>query len=286
VTLLQARIEGVPLVTRLENGAHRETIFDYGDTPAVILRAVDGAVLDTYRRTNAAGIPAARTLLGVALRDGVIPPTQAAALGIRPYRSRQKRDNAPVGRRLTAMEVGLLRGAPDLTTAPGRRDRAILDTLLFLGLRREEVGNLSLADFGTDDGRLVLTVKGKGGKRRKLTVHRELQQSLERWLADYGHTWGDPVPLFVRVRRGGHLGQERATSQAIGDLVTAYGDVAGLGHLSAHDLRRTFGRRLSDLGASLAAIQRLYGHSSPETTARYIGLGDDSVQAEIDRLVY
>jgi len=286
VAMLQARVSGEALVTRLESGVHRETVFDYGDTPAAILRAVDGVTLDAYRKQTPAGVYAARTLLGVALRDGVISPLQAAALGVKPYRQRRKRDDAPVGRRLTPMEVGLLRGAPDLTMASGRRDRAILDTLLFAGLRREEAASLSVADFGTDADRLVVTVHGKGNKRRKLTIHRELQASLEQWLVDYGHTWGDPVPLFVRIRRGGHAGRGRVTSQVVGDLVTAYGAQGGLGHLSAHDLRRTFGRRLHDCGASLAAIQRLYGHSSPETTAHYIGLGDDDAQAEIDRLVY
>ena len=286
VAMLQARVAGEPLVTRLENGAHKETVFDYGDTLAAILRAVDGATLDAYQKQSPAGVYAARTLLAVALRDGVIAPLQAAALGVKPYRQRQKRDNAPVGRRLTAMEVGLLRGAPDLATVTGRRDRAILDTLLFTGMRRDEAAGLALADFGTDGGRLVVTVHGKGGKRRKLMIHRELQASLERWLADYGHTWGDPVPLFVRIRRGGHLGQERVTSQSVGHLVTAYGAQAGLGELSAHDTRRTFGRRLHDCGASLAAIQRLFGHQDPSTTAHYIGLGDDDAQAEIDRLVY
>jgi integrase len=37
----------------------------------------------------------------------------------------------------------------------------------------------------------------------------------------------------------------------------------------------TFARRAYDGGAGLAAIQRALGHPSPQTTARYIGLGQD-----------
>ena len=48
------------------------------------------------------------------------------------------------------------------------RDRAIIDCMLFAGLRREEVVNLTASSIQIDQGRYYLFVDGKGKKKRKL----------------------------------------------------------------------------------------------------------------------
>jgi integrase len=74
----------------------------------------------------------------------------------------------------------------DTTTLKGTRDLAILDLMLYLGLRREEVMQLTLADLRQDGGRWWLFVAGKGQKTRRLKVHDDLYRSLWAWFGQSG----------------------------------------------------------------------------------------------------
>lgn len=67
-----------------------------------------------------------------------------------------------MGRRLTAQEVKKLHAAVATDTLKGKRDLAILDTTLFAGLRRSEVGGLQVGNPQHDGGRYWLVVTGKG----------------------------------------------------------------------------------------------------------------------------
>src|ERR1700691_4377857 len=65
-----------------------------------------------------------------------------------------------------------LLAAPDEDTVKSRRDRAILSTLLFHALRREELCKLRVKDFRhARKGVPHLKVAGKGGKTRYLPLH-------------------------------------------------------------------------------------------------------------------
>jgi site-specific recombinase XerD len=57
-----------------------------------------------------------------------------------------------------------LLNAPDSESLKGKRDRAILSTLLYHGLRREELCTLQVRDMTQRRGVIHLRVHGKGGK--------------------------------------------------------------------------------------------------------------------------
>ena len=66
-----------------------------------------------------------------------------------------------------------LLAAPDAATLQGKRDRAILSTLLYHGLRRAELRALMVGDVHPRRGVIHFRVHGKGGKLRYLPLHRK-----------------------------------------------------------------------------------------------------------------
>lgn len=279
----------------------KRTVWMYR-APAAILRLANAALLDGFRAwretqgdsVNSASqrVYAVRTFLAVAFRDGFLTAEQAQGFSLKGYRQRQKLDRAPVGRRLSPAEVRVLREAVDTTTVKGRRDLAIVDTMLFLGLRREEVAGLSLTGFRQDRGRWWLVLQGKGQKTRRLKVHDTLFQSLAAWVASTGLTLGGDGPLFRSFDRGDRVTERGIDASLIGRLVAEYGHAAllapakGKNRLSAHDLRRTCARNAFDNGASLLLVQAMLGHSDPKTTAHYIGAFEDDNETAVDFVRY
>ena len=64
----------------------------------------------------------------------------------------------------------MLLEAPPADTLKGKRDRAILATLLYHGLRREELCKLRVRDLQQREGVLHFRVHGKGDKVRYIPV--------------------------------------------------------------------------------------------------------------------
>jgi len=74
--------------------------------------------------------------------------------------------------------------APAGDTLKGLRDRAILSTLLFHGLRRAELCSLKVRDIESRRGTLHFKVNGKGGKIRYVPIHPETIGRVTDYLAE------------------------------------------------------------------------------------------------------
>ncbi len=269
---------------------------------AAILRLVDAAFLDEFRAwlaqegsaistvNNRAA--AVRTLLSVAYRDHMLTSEQAQAMKIEAYESRLEHDQQPVGRRLSAAEVRSLRGAVSPWTRKGKRDLALLDVMLYAGLRREETASLDLSNFHQQGGRWWLILQGKRHKTRRIKVHDVLYKSLAIWCEAASLKLPGAGPIFLPINKGDHIGEGAINASVIARLVGEYGAAAGLAPasgkdvLSAHDLRRTCARNAYDNHAPLLLIQAMLGHSDPKTTAHYIGAFEDDNNTAVDFVRY
>jgi site-specific recombinase XerD len=93
-----------------------------------------------------------------------------------------------------------LLNAPDAETLKGKRDRAMLSTLLYHGLRREELCTLKVRDITQRRGVLHLRVHGKGSKLRYLPLHPGTAEVITDYVDAVGHGTDPSAPLFRPVR--------------------------------------------------------------------------------------
>jgi integrase/recombinase XerD len=160
--------------------------------------------------------------------------------------------------------------APQDDTIKSKRDRAILSTLLFHALRREELCKPKVRDFRhARKGVPHLKVSGKGGKTRYLPLHPGTNGLINDYLEAAGHGADEGGALFrpIRNNRTGKL--ERAiTADGVYRLVRAYSAQLGF-EIGAHALRATAATNALDHQADIAKVQEWLGHANIATTRIY-----------------
>jgi integrase/recombinase XerC len=166
---------------------------------------------------------------------------------------------------LTVAEMECLLAAPDQTTPPGQRDRALLELLYASGLRVSELVDLDAGQVNLDTREIRVT--GKGSKERVVLMGKPALKALAIYL-DQGRTvlrgQKKTSALFLN-RQGGRL-----TARYVQIMLNEYTKKAGIAKkVHPHMLRHTFATHLLDGGADLRVVQELLGHASLSSTQVY-----------------
>jgi integrase/recombinase XerD len=163
-----------------------------------------------------------------------------------------------------------LLAAPLDDTIKSKRDRAILSTLLFHALRREELCKLKVKDFRhARKGVPHLKVSGKGGKTRYLPLHPGTNALIHDYIDAAGHGTDESGALFrpIKNNRTGSL-EGAITGDGIYRLVRTYSALLGF-EIGAHALRATAATNALDHEADIAKVQEWLGHANIATTRIY-----------------
>ena len=139
--------------------------------------------------------------------------------------------------------------------------RAVLTTIYAGGLRISEACRLRPGDI--DSKRMVITVRGKGGKERQTMLSVRLLDCLR----DY---WRQERPardgwLFPGNTRAGHTSPETVRN-VFHKVIDAVGITK---KVTPHSLRHCFATHLIESGTDVTVVQALLGHSSILTTQIY-----------------
>jgi site-specific recombinase XerD len=160
--------------------------------------------------------------------------------------------------------------APQGDSLKSKRDRAILSTLLFHALRREELSKLKVKDArNSRKGVLHLKVSGKAGKIRYVPLHPGTSELIHDYLAAAGHDADENGALFRPLKNNATGRLDRAlTANGVYELVREYSAALGF-KVGAHSLRATAATNALDNQADISKVQEWLGHANIATTRIY-----------------
>jgi integrase/recombinase XerD len=208
-----------------------------------------------------------RSFLRFCFIEGQVPvDLSQAALPV----TGRRRSLLPRG--ITKADARALLDGCDRRSALGRRDYAMLVTLLRLGLRAGEVARLRLDDIDWRSGELV--VRGKGAREDRLPLPAEVGQAVACYLRR-GRPASGRREVFLRARAPfGPIAPGTVSS-----TVRRACRRAGVAEVGAHRLRHTVACEMVSAGVPLTDIAQVLRHHSLQTTALYGRVDLDRLRA-------
>lgn len=177
-------------------------------------------------------------------------------------------DPKPLSKReLRKLQAALQHPRPDEDERIFHRNRRAILTMLYAGLRISECAGARWEDVDLDDDFIhVRREVGKGGRARRLPLHRVLVRCYEE-VPEV-----DQVGALCPVVRGLKPGDEprNMRPKSMGHIFEIWLPARGVTGIHAHRLRHTFATEMLLRGADLLHIKELMGHTSLETTQRYL----------------
>lgn len=141
-----------------------------------------------------------------------------------------------------------------------RQDGFAIALMFEAGLRLGEVANLRIEDIRGSE----IRIQGKGGKVRLAFITDRLAQAIADSLRYHKKSQG---PLFVSSA------EKAYTCDGLRKRIKNRFKASGI-IMHPHDLRHAFAVNWLQKGGDLRTLQRLLGHSSLDTTMRYLNITD------------
>ena len=163
-----------------------------------------------------------------------------------------------------------------------KRDGALVLFLLHTGLRISEALALHLEDvsLGERSGRVEIR-QAKRTRQRSVPLNDAARKALQAWLGVRPLNGSDL--LWVATEGRGHTSLSSRTVQRMFKRLAHQANIDPA-CLTPHVLRHTFARNLIDRGESIHVVARLHGHSSLDTTKRYIQPSERDLEKAVQRL--
>ena len=224
-------------------------------------------------------LSAIRKLVDEAKRAGVIGAEEASQISDIPN---VRQNGIRLGNWLTKEQAKELLAVPDRSTMKGKRDYVILALLTGCALRRNELAMLEVETIQLREGRWVLAdLCGKGRRIRTVAVPVWVKQGINAWMTAASIEEGR---LLRSIRKGGKKIGAGLSDWAVWSVVEQAAKQIGIERFGAHDLRRTCAKLCRKAGGDLEQIKFLLGHSSIQTTERYLGSEQEIAIAVNDSL--
>lgn len=158
------------------------------------------------------------------------------------------------------------------------RNRAIIYSFIFLGIRKSELLNLKIKDINFQT-KIVKIVRGKGLKDRFLPIPEVLMKILLEFKKERERLNRTNEYFFSSTFHNKQMGTHGITFlfKRINEQVSINKKI------TSHSLRHTFASLLVSNGCGLMQLSKMLGHSSVITTQIYTHMSIEDLQSEIKK---
>lgn len=119
----------------------------------------------------------------------------------------------------------------------------------------------------------IVLVEQKTGKEKRFKINGALREAID----EYTKGMGDENYLFPSRK-----GDKPITRVQAYRILNDAAKRVGLDEIGTHTLRKTFGYHHYKQFQDVAMLQKIFNHSAPSVTLRYIGIEQDEIDASID----
>lgn len=142
-----------------------------------------------------------------------------------------------------------------------QRDLVLFTLGINSGLRISDILALNVGDVRMKT--YIQLVEKKTGKTKKIPINAKLKPMFDTFTSKRD----SDEPLFLT-----------AFNNRL-NRIAAYTIIAGIeAHIGTHTMRKTFGYHHYKKFRDLALLQKIFNHSNPQVTLRYIGIEQDQIE--------
>jgi site-specific recombinase XerC len=211
----------------------------------------------------------------------VVPHNPAAS--VRGPSHTARKGKTPV---LDATEARQLLDSIDVSTPIGLRDRALIGLMVFSFARVGAALAMRVDDVYTQNKRLWVRLREKGGKQHEMPCHHTLEAYLDAYIDGTGIGADGKGPLFRTIQRGtGRLSTTALPQANAYAMVTRRALTVGINtKIGNHTFRATGITAYLKNGGSLENAAAMANHASTRTTQLYDRRRDDISLDEVERI--
>jgi integrase/recombinase XerD len=265
--------------------------FDWCDDCRLELREIEAITVATYveqlggtaaKPTVKQHLAAIRQLFDYLTTGGILAVNPAAS--VRGPKYVVKRGKTPV---LAAAEARQLLDSIESDTLIGRRDRALIGTMVYSFARVGATVTMKVGDYFQHRQRWWLRLHEKGGKRHEVPCHPQLAEYLQAWLTAAGIAREKKEPLFRSVGKGERLGAKAISRFDVFHMIKRRAKAAALPYSTCcHTFRATGITTYLENGGTLEHAQTIANHESPRTTKLYDRTREELSFDEVARIKF
>ncbi len=162
------------------------------------------------------------------------------------------------------------------------RNRLLVMLSFQAGMRAGEISALKVGHVLNSDGSVRDRVhlsngQTKGDRQRTVILNCKLQKEVSNFVGGLTGFRREPDRALIMSQKGGHFSPTTLVM-----LFRHIYDLAGLGDARSHSGRRSFITKLANKGVSVRVVQTLAGHSSMQTTQRYIDVNEGMLVSAVE----